>query len=256
MKKGKHIVAANWKLNPETLLRAKKIFDPIKKTAGHLKNVETIIIPPAPFIAPLADSYSGKRILFGAQDILYETRGAHTGGVAASMVESVGAKYVLVGHSEKRASGDDNETVAKKVRSGLDASLNVILCVGEKERDSGGKYLEFIQAALVTALRGVTTKELRAVLIAYEPIFAIGKSAGDALTPTHIHETTLYIRRILTEMFDRDSAFRVPILYGGSVEVSNAGAILSEGAVQGFLVGHASLSPDEFSEILSIADRT
>lgn len=255
MKNGKIIVAANWKTNPDTLARAKKILDPLKRLAPKLVNVSLAIYPPVPFIAPLKASYSGKKIIFGAQDASTEASGSHTGEVSLSMLASVGATSVIVGHSERRAKGETNEVVQQKLKAVLQSSLSVILCIGERERDNGGKYLEFLQEELQTALRGVDAKSLRKVTIAYEPVFAIGKSAADALSPHGIHETVLFIRRILSELYDRDSAFKVPILYGGSVEASNAGSILHGGEVQGFLVGHASLVTEEFKEILLTANR-
>ncbi len=255
MKKGKRIVAANWKTNPGTLLRSKEIMLPLKRIAPRLQNVSLSIFPPAPFIAPLRSGYSGKKITFGAQDVSIQTSGSHTGEVSASMLASVGATSVIVGHSERRAGGETNEIVSQKLQTVLQGGLSAIVCIGERERDHGGKYLEFLQEELTAALRGVSAKSLRNIMIAYEPIFAIGKSAGDALSPHNIHETVLFIRRILTELYDRDSAFKVPILYGGSVEAVNAEEILKGGEVQGFLVGHASLSPDEFKEILTIANR-
>jgi triosephosphate isomerase len=151
-------------------------------------------------------------------------------------------------------SGDTNDEVAKKLRLVFDAGLSAILCIGERERDHSGKYLAFIEEEIKSALSGIDLKTLGRLTIAYEPIFAIGKSADAALKPHDIHEMTLFIRRILSEKYDRDSAFRIPILYGGSVEVANAEGILRDGEVQGFLIGHASLDPAAFKEILSIAE--
>lgn len=256
MKKPKRIVAANWKMNPDTLFRAKKIFEPLKRNASKFRNVNLLLLPPFPYLAPLRESYKGKSVAFGAQDVFPEPRGSFTGEVSPLMLQSVGATHILVGHSERRALGDTDEKVEKKLRAALDNAFSVILCIGERERDHGGHYLGFLRDQIVAALKGVTVKELKGVTIAYEPIFAIGKSADNAMKPFEIHETVLFIRRVLTEMYDRDSAFRLPILYGGSVEVSNAEGILRDGEVQGFLVGHASLVPDEFLEILRIADRT
>jgi triosephosphate isomerase len=254
MKKGKRIVAANWKMSPDTLQAAKQIFDPIKRSAARFKKVSIIVCPPTPFLSPLRSSYSGKKIVFGAQDIFTESKGAHTGAVTASMMASVGASTIIVGHSERRVSGDTNDEVAKKLRLVFDAGLSAILCIGERERDHSGKYLAFIEEEIKSALSGIDLKTLGRLTIAYEPIFAIGKSADAALKPHDIHEMTLFIRRILSEKYDRDSAFRIPILYGGSVEVANAEGILRDGEVQGFLIGHASLDPAAFKEILSIAE--
>ena len=249
------IVVANWKMNPKNSADAKKLFTGVKDVAARLQNVKTVICPPYVFLPVLTQLYKGKRITFGAQDVFYEQHGAYTGEVSATQLSSSGAAYVIIGHSERRALGEDSETVNHKVRSALAAGLNVILCIGEKNRDAHALYLTFLQEQLGSALVGVTRAQLAQLLIAYEPIWAIGKRAEDAMKPQDMHETVIFIRKVLTKLYDKQRAVSVPVLYGGSVEPQNTSALLARGEISGFLVGHASLVPEEFCDILRTADK-
>jgi len=248
------IIVANWKMHPATIERALNLFDGIKKAVEQTKHVDTIICPPHTFLDTLAYNYKRKKIAFSAQDVFWEVLGAYTGQVSASMLKSVGASYVLIGHSERRRFGESNEDVRKKVDAALTGGLRVILCVGEIERDRSAEYLEFLRKEILSALMGVERAKLSRVIVAYEPIWAIGKSAEFAMTPQQLHETVIYIRKILSERYEKKDAFKVPILYGGAVEAENVASLLREGEVQGLLVGHASLEPKVFTEILIQAE--
>ena len=251
--KKRNVVVANWKMNPETLLRAKEIFDEIRLSARSLRNTDVVVCPPFPFLYPLAKLNAPKNIFTGVQNVSSEIKGAFTGEVSAEMIKSLGAKFVIIGHSERRAMGESNEVVRKKLQTTFGADLIPILCIGENDRDKEGKYLEFIKNQIKECLMGLSKKDLVGIVIAYEPIWAIGRSYKEAMNPTDIHETVLFIRKIITETFGRDIAEGSKILYGGSAEAENAFEISNIGNVDGFLVGHASLKP-EFSEILSAAD--
>ena len=240
-------------MNPSTLQEARKLFDTVKRLAARQKRITTIIAPPLAFLADLSLSYSGTNISFAAQDVFFEMKGAHTGEVSAPMLGSIGAEYVIIGHSERRARGERNEDIHKKMRIALAEGLKVIFCVGEQERDQNASYLAFITEELISALSGVSKESLKRIIIVYEPIWAIGKRAEDAMSPHDMHEMSLFIRKVLATRYDRESALSARVLYGGSVEPTNALKLLSEGDIQGFLVGHASLSPQDFKEILSIA---
>ncbi|OGG47840.1 triose-phosphate isomerase [Candidatus Kaiserbacteria bacterium RIFCSPHIGHO2_01_FULL_49_13] len=243
----KKIVIANWKNYPTTKRDALKLFGAAKKSAARARGVTTIICPPAIFL-PLF-SARGK-ILLGSQNVSGETTGAHTGELSASMLSPFRVTYVIVGHSERRALGEDEAVVAKKVRRALAEGIRPVLCIGEAKRDTQGAYHEFLRQEIRSALIGLSSAEVKRVLIAYEPIWAIGKSAADAMKPGEVHETVIFIRKTLTEIVDRSTTERVPILYGGSVELDNVVSLYTYGDVDGFLVGHASTDAKIFDEML------
>lgn len=248
----KRMVIANWKLHPETVDEALDLFDGIKDGVSRIKGVEVVIAPPFVFLPEITAEYRGSRIEFAGQDLFYKGEGSFTGEVSAPMLKSVGASYVIIGHSERRALGENNEDVQMKVEAALADGLRVILCIGERERNHGGEYLTFLLEELTTAFENVNEKQMKHVVIAYEPIWAIGKDDDDAMQPTQVHEMVIFIKKFLTERFNARVASNTPILYGGSVEPPNAEALFTEGEVDGFLVGHASLDIDEFSEIVKI----
>ena len=241
---------ANWKLHPARLAEAKMLAGVAKKRANRCARVLTVICPPAIFLTELATRYSSHRLSFGAQDCFFEERGAFTGEIAAQMIKDVQGHYVILGHSERRALGETDETVAKKLRAALAAGLTVVLCIGERERDEEGHYLAFLEGQLGTALRGLSRQKLGKLIVAYEPIWAIGKGIESAMSAHDVHETGLFIRKILRERYGEKTAFATPILYGGSVAPENAATLVREGEVQGLLVGHKSLDPKGFGEIM------
>ena len=251
----KCIVIANWKMNPQTFAEAKKLFLSIKKKAVTLRNVETVIATPFIFLSPLSKLYSGHRIAFSGQDVFWEKKGSFTGEISTSQLKDSGANYVIVGHSERRALGEVNDMVHRKVKAVLKEGLTAIVCIGESEHDSHGVYLKFLREQLSSALVKVKADNLKHIIIAYEPLWAIGKTDDEAITPQMLHETVLFIRRVLIEMYNKKVAFNTRIIYGGSVEQGNAHALLVQGKAQGFLVGHAALKAPEFNHILDIANR-
>lgn len=246
----KKIVVANWKMNPTTLVEAEKLFDGVKKKASRLSNVQTVLCPPFVYLTELFVTYSGNKIKFGAQDVFWEEKGARTGEISPLMLKSIGVEYSIIGHSERRELGEDNDMVHKKVLAALKAGLYVVLCVGEKERDDNALYLSFLKEELQSALIGVSKNQLNNIIIAYEPIWAIGKGAKAAMQPSDIHEMSLFIKKILVEKYGKSLGLKVPILYGGSVVPTNVETMFSRGAVNGFLVGGASLDVDSFDFIL------
>jgi triosephosphate isomerase len=153
-----------------------------------------------------------------------------------------------------RALGETNEEVNKKIHSALSEKLRVILCIGEAERDRSGNYLEFLEEQLKSAFAGVDTQKLPRIMVAYEPVWAIGKSAEYAMTSTTLHETVLFVRKVLSQKYEKKLAFRMPILYGGSVEHENIAELFTKGEVDGFLVGHASVDSGEFGAMMKIVD--
>lgn len=249
----KKIIVANWKMNPVSLTRARELFIEVKDTARRLSKVQTIIAPPFLYLSELTKLYKGHRILFAAQDTFWDEKGPFTGEISSTMLKGVGATHVIIGHSERRALGEDDEGVNKKLLAVIQRGLTVILCIGESDRDhKDGTHLAFLATQLEEALKGISKGNLSKVIIAYEPIWAIGKSKEDAMKSEELHETVLFIKKIMTNMFGKGVAFKVPILYGGSVEKGNVTELLVESMVDGLLVGHASLSGREFNDILRI----
>lgn len=255
MKKMRRLVIGNWKMNPGTLVAARSIFLATRRVAERLRNAEVVLCPPFPFLAPLARLVGqGKNFSIGAQDVFWRNGGSFTGEVSPEMLEDLGLTTVIIGHSERRALGEMGEVIAKKLTAAAREGFRVILCIGERARDDGGDYLGYVRTELAESLRGFQKRYLPELVIAYEPIWAIGKRFRAAAEPREIEEMAIFIRKTLSEMYLSDLALHVPILYGGSVEVKNASEIVSAGNVAGLLVGHESLVPEDFAEILREID--
>lgn len=252
--KSKKLIIGNWKMYPASVRDAKSKFVAIKNVASKLTNVQTVICPPFVYVSELKKLESGHRCVVGAQNAWYETEGVFTGEVSLSMLASIGVQYVIIGHSERRALGETDELVNKKVLAGVKAKLSVVLCVGERARDADGVYLKYISEQIKEALHGVQKKELKQIVIAYEPIWAIGKDAVRAASTDDALEVSILIRRTLSDMFGKDAS-GIPLLYGGSVDAKNAWEFLLKSQVDGLLVGRASLDPKVFGEILKSADQ-
>lgn len=238
---------------PVTLKDAKANFAGIKKVAGVLRNVQTVICPPFVYASELQKLVTGHRCVVGAQNAWIENEGAFTGEVSPAMLVSLKLSYVIIGHSERRAIGEGDELVNKKVLAAIKTGLTTVLCVGERERDVDGNYLKLIAGQIKTALHGVTKKELSQIVIAYEPIWAIGKHALRAASTDDALEVSILIKKTLADLYGKDGA-SVAILYGGSVDAKNAWEFLLKSQVDGLLVGRASLDPKVFGEILKSAD--
>ncbi len=254
MSKNKKLIIANWKMNPESLAEAKKIFLGIKKVAGKLLNVQTVVCPPFIFLEEIASLYKGHRIAIGAQDVFEKNTGSFTGMISPNMLKKNGVDYVILGHSERRALGESDEYINNKVRISLKTGLKVILCVGEKERDNQGQYFIFIKNQILNSLEGITKSFLNNLSIAYEPVWAISNnSKNKAMSSDQIYEMIIFIKKVLTDKFGVKT--KMPqILYGGSVNPKNTKEILKEGGVDGLLIGRAGLDIKKFSEILNIAN--
>ncbi len=254
----KRLIVGNWKLNPLTVGKAKELFIDIRKESSRRNNVETVIAAPFVYIAELRKLTTGVHTKLGAQDVFWEKEGTYTGEISAPMLESLGVSHVIIGHSERRALGETDEQVGKKVSAALKDKLTAIVCVGESERDAHGKYLSVVEDQIRAACADVPKAAFKNLVVAYEPVWAIsaGNGKGKTATPADVHEMSIFIRRVLTSIHDRSSADRVRILYGGSVNEENAAELFSEGMVDGFLVGGVSLKPKAFAEILSTAQKS
>jgi triosephosphate isomerase (TIM) len=252
MPKTKKMVVANWKMNPATVEEARSIFNRTKKTALSLRFLRVVVCPPAPLVSLFAKS-AGKNLFLGAQDSFSEEKGSYTGQISPLLLENLGVTHVIIGHSERRARGETDEIVSAKAATALAAGLSVILCIGETARDDEGHYLEHIRTQLVQAIMTIPKKSLANLIIAYEPVWAIGASA--AMEPGDIHGMTIFIRKLLGELIGKKEAQAVPILYGGSVNPENTAAIITDGMVDGLLVGRDSLTPG-FSQILQLVNQS
>lgn len=242
------LIIANWKAYIEDLLRAKKLVT-VSKTLARSSSCDIVLAPPAPFLGALAAA-NRSNVSFAAQDVSATLGGATTGEATAPMAKAAGATYAIIGHSERRAAGDTPTIVTEKLLRALAHGLTPVLCVGEKERDSDGKYLNIIREEITVSLSALSPKERKSVIIAYEPLWAIGKSASDAIDQRDLGEMVLYIRKVLAELLPGKSSSGSLVLYGGSVEPGNIRALAGSTGVDGFLIGHASVDTKLFAALV------
>ena len=237
---------------PVTPAASKKLAEKVKQGSAELQKTDAVICPPYIFLGEVGKATS--KCALGAQNAFYEAEGAFTGEVSPHMLVNSGVKYVILGHSERRALGESNELIAKKISMALKVGLTVILCVGEKERDDEGKYLHILEEQIKNSLKGISKKQIDSIVIAYEPVWAIGAKATGVITPEALLETVIFIRKVLSDIYDKKIALSVSILYGGSVDEKNSSAFLKVQGVGGLLVGRASLDAEKFIKILKIAE--
>ncbi len=242
------LIVANWKAYVEDLPKAKGLVAATRRAASRSK-ATVVIAPPPPLLGALAIG-NRSRLAFAAQDISRTTGGAQTGESTARACMAAGAAYAIIGHSERRAAGDTNGIVAEKLGHALAQGLIPILCVGEKERDPAGRYLAFVREELRAALEDIAQKDRTKVIVAYEPIWAIGKHAKDAIGPHDLAEMVLYIKKVLAELLPGNSSARAQVLYGGSVEPEDARSLTAASGIDGVLVGHASADSRQFASII------
>lgn len=251
----KKIIAANWKMNM-TVAEAEDFLKDFRLEVEEVNGVEIIIAPPFTALPKLSELLGGsQRIRLGAQNMYYERFGAFTGEISASMLRDLYVRYVILGHSERRQIfGESDELINKKVHAALASELRPILCVGEtlEEREAGQE-----QEVLATQLRGsladVTAEQMADVVIAYEPVWAIG--TGKTASSQQAQECHAHVREVLATLTDRPTADKVQIQYGGSVKPNNAAELLSQPDIDGALVGGASLEPRSFAEIVRAGAR-
>lgn len=243
-------IAANWKMYKtvgETIAYMKTFTGLMKDVSG----VEVVVAPPFTALYAAAEMAKHSNVGIAAQDLHWEREGAFTSGISAGMIRDAGAGYVIVGHSERRrVFGDTDEAVNRKLMAALAADLTPIVCIGEtiEERD-GGRMPAVLDRQIADGLKGLTADRVGAIVIAYEPVWAIG--TGRNATPAQAGEAHAYIRSKLTEAWGADAAGRCHILYGGSVKPDNIGELIALPDVDGALVGGASLDPQSFFRIVS-----
>ena len=250
MLKNKKLIIGNWKMSPASLAEAKKLVANTAKMAVKLKRTTVVLAPSFVHISPFSTKKS--RILWGAQDVCVKRDGSLTGEVGVRMLKDLKVEFVIIGHSERRSQGETNDIIAKKVVTTLAEGLKPVLCIGETVRDNDGEYLLELKTQLLECISDVKRGDMLDLVIAYEPVFAIG--ATEAMNSHDIHTSVLYIRKILAEHFSKDLALSAMVLYGGTVNADNAGEIIKNGGVDGLLIGRASLN-SEFGEILKVVER-
>ncbi len=224
----------------------------VSRLEAHIKpnpNTEVVICPPFIDIFPLARELDRKKLKLGAQNIHFQDHGAYTGEISAAMLKGL-VDYVIVGHSERRAMGEDDKIIAKKVAAALRNGIVPVLCVGESLSDREHNLTSKVVTDQLTAcLNHVTAEEVREMVIAYEPVWAIG--AGTPATPDQIRPSIRAIRSTIEELYGEDASAGVRVIYGASVAAEFVGAILSIHGVEGLLPGGASLNYEEFSKIVA-----
>lgn len=249
----KAVIAGNWKMN-KTPEEAKQL---IAEIAPLVKDADCDVVACTPFVDLYAamEAAKGTNIKIGAENCHWEKSGAYTGEISADMLAAMGIEYVIIGHSERRTLfGDNDITVAKRTRAALDAGLTVILCVGEYlEQREQGITTELVRMQTKIALGGVTEDELKRVIIAYEPVWAIG--TGKTATADQANEVCSDIREVVSELYSISAANAMTIQYGGSMNAANAAELLSKPDVDGGLIGGASLKAEDFAAIIDAATK-
>jgi triosephosphate isomerase (TIM) len=243
------LIISNWKSYVESRDEAKKLLALAKRLSGRSRRVRLVLAPSFAHLGLLAPGNRSK-VKFGAQDISTTTTGPATGEVSGGTIRNLGAEYVIIGHSERRQMGESDAVVAEKIQRAVANGLTPVLCIGEKERDADAKYLLELKKQLAAAYAPLSSRDRLRVIVAYEPIWAIGKSAGDALASSDLGEMVLYIRKVLAEYLPGKSAKSAPIIYGGSVEPSNIRGLAGGSGVEGFLVGRASVDPGKYAALV------
>ncbi len=249
----KKIIIGNWKMNPITKKEAEKLFSDVAKNVSNIKRTEIVIAPPFVYLEKLKKI--SKKIILGAQNAGSEEMGAFTGEVSPTMLESLGVKYVILGHSERREMGETNGSINRKIKVALSANLSPVLCVGEKKRDENHEYFNLVKTQITECLAGVSKNLFSKIIIAYEPVWALSSTLNRRDATAHdSYEMTVFIRKVLSDISSPEIAGSVRVLYGGSVNERDAGDFLTNGGVDGLLVGRASLIAKKFIEIIKICE--
>lgn len=244
----KKIVAGNWKMN-KTPKEAIALCELLKASVDTDK-VDVVFCVPAVDLIPVTEALKGTRIAVGAQNMFYEESGAYTGEISPAMLEELGVKYVVIGHSERREYfAETDETVNKKVKKAIEHGIVPIMCCGETlEQRELGIAVDFIRTQVKAGLHGLSADEVKGVVIAYEPIWAIG--TGKTATSEQAQEICAAVRAVVGEVYGQETADAVRVQYGGSVNGKNAAELFAMADIDGGLVGGASLK-EEFSQIVN-----
>lgn len=243
------LIAGNWKMYKD-IKEAEDLSCGIRDGLNGVEKVEVVLCPPFTNLYVVYNVIKDTKIELGAQNIFWEEEGAFTGEVSAKMVKSCGCKYVIIGHSERRKYfSETDETVNKKIKSALKEGLLCIVCIGETlEEREAGRTISVVETQLSGAFKDISQDEMKMIVIAYEPVWAIG--TGKTATPQQAQEVHSFIRKWVSEKFSSECAQRIRILYGGSVKPDNIEGLIREDDIDGALVGGASLKIDSFVGIV------
>jgi triosephosphate isomerase len=246
------IVGGNWKMNT-TLEGAVALAQEVSRRSGETVDVDVVLCPPFPNLESVHRVIAGTALQLGAQNVFWTDSGAFTGEVSAPMLSAVGCEWVIVGHSERRhILGESSELVNRKLHAALHHDLSVMLAVGEtKDERHEGRMERVLREQLEQSLEQIDAATMDRVVIAYEPVWAIG--TGETATPDQARDAHAFVRSVLGELFGEAVAETTRIQYGGSVTAANAAELMAEPGIDGALVGGASLKPDDFAEIVRAA---
>ena len=249
----RYVIAGNWKMN-FTPSEATAFINEIKPMVEGKNNCDIIFCAPFVTIGAAMEAAKGSNIKIGAQNVHFEEKGAFTGEISAKMLKEIGVEYVIIGHSERRQYfGETDATVNLRTKAALAAGLKVILCLGEvKDERLSGITNEVVSMQTKLDLAGVSAEELKNVIIAYEPVWAIG--TGLTATPEQADETCGVIRNTIAELYGKEAAEEITIQYGGSMNDANAAELLAKVNGDGGLIGGASLKTDKFTTIVKAAN--
>ena len=249
----KTVIAANWKMN-KTPTETRAFGVELKRLLPRGRWCEIVLCMPAICIPAGVKALKDTRVSIGAENMHQETFGAYTGEISAPMLVDAGVKYVILGHSERRAIGETDQEINAKLKAALEAGLTPILCVGEslQQRETGVTF-EHITMQLKSAFYGIVPEQLRRIVIAYEPIWAIG--TGLTASPQEAEEVCQHIRTVVRKLSSAKTARATSILYGGSMNDKNAENLLAQPDIDGGLIGGASLDPEKFIHIINAANQ-
>jgi triosephosphate isomerase len=246
-------IAGNWKMNPSTQEAAVALAEAVKGGVGQATDVRVAVCPPAVFLHAVDRALSNSPVGMGGQNMHWKPEGAYTGEISGAMLQDAGCTHVILGHSERRHGlGETDAQVNAKLHAALEVGLLPIVCIGEtREEREAGQTEDIVMGQLLGSLAGISAAQMVGIVLAYEPVWAIG--TGLTATPAQAQEVHAFIRDWLASTFDRATAARVVVQYGGSVKPDNAGELLSCADIDGALVGGASLKASDFLGIVQAA---
>jgi triosephosphate isomerase len=252
----KPIIGGNWKMNRGTPRESREMLEELIPAVEKIQNVDIVIAPPFTSLLSAKEILKDTNIELGAQNMYFEEKGAFTGEISPNFLREIGVKYVILGHSERRnVFNESNFLINNKLKKALQTGLKPIVCIGEHlEEREAGKTKDVIQAQLKETFSDLTKDQMKKVVIAYEPIWAIG--TGKTASPEQAEEIHVYIRNLLSQIYDNETADLVRIQYGGSIKPNNAEELFSKENIDGGLVGGASLQADSLTQIIKAAEKS
>jgi len=252
----KPIVGGNWKMNKGTPVDSKEMLMKFAPLIKDILNVDVVIFPPYTALVSAYEILKSSNIKIGAQNMYYEEKGAFTGEISPKFLKDIGVEYVLLGHSERRnIFNESDELINNKLEKALSIGLRPIVCIGEHlEEREAGRTKDIIKSQINNSLKNLKKDQMIQTVIAYEPIWAIG--TGKTATPEQAEEIHVFIRDLISQKYDQETADSIRIQYGGSVKPNNAEVLFSKGNIDGGLVGGASLQSESLAEIVLAAEKS